>query len=114
MYANSVLPPLDGTLRACSSEYLAGIALNELSECQRRLPSANSRRRSSRAKTLWSLSRLDTSANVVGGRAQTGADRVLDLAQAAGERQLRLVVELLAVEDEHRVGVHARVNRRHL
>ena len=51
MSANSVLPPLDGMRRACSSEYIAGIVLNELSECQSRLPIANSRRRSSRAKT---------------------------------------------------------------
>ena len=38
-----MLPPFDGTERACSSEYLAGTTLNELSECQSRLPIANSR-----------------------------------------------------------------------
>src|SRR5207237_7970508 len=42
-----------------------------------------------------------------------GADRVLDLAEAAGEGQLLLVVELLVVENEHGVGVHAGVDRRH-
>ena len=50
MSANCVLPPFDGMLTACSNEYFAGIALNELSECHSRLPMANSRRRSSRAQ----------------------------------------------------------------
>ena len=76
MYANSVFPPLDGTLWACSSEYFAGITLNELSECQSRLPMANSRRRSSRANTLLCWSRLDTSAKVVGSRYSSGARRL--------------------------------------
>src|SRR5215467_5546431 len=76
MYANSVLPPFDGIARACSSEYFAGITLNELSECQRRLPMANSRRRSSRANTWLFLSRFDTSANVGGSRYSSGARRL--------------------------------------
>src|SRR5262249_33944158 len=68
MSANSVLPPLDGIERACSSEYLAGTTLNELSECQSRLPSEKSRVRLSRPKTWLFTSRFDTSANVVGSR----------------------------------------------
>src|SRR5215510_8361857 len=76
IYANSVLPPREGTLRAWSSEYFAGITLNELSECQRRLPMANSRRRSSRVNTWLFLSRFDTSANVGGSRYSLGARRL--------------------------------------
>ncbi len=34
MSANSVLPPQDGIARPDSSEYFAGGARNELSECQ--------------------------------------------------------------------------------
>src|SRR5512137_1289071 len=68
MSANSVLPPLDGMERACSSEYLAGTTLNELSECHSRLPSEKSRVRLSRANTWLFTSRFDTSANVVGRR----------------------------------------------
>ena len=49
MSAYSVLPPLEGMLRAESSEYFAGTTFNELSECHRRLPSPKSRGRSSRA-----------------------------------------------------------------
>ena len=112
MSANSVLPPFDGMIRACSSEYLAGVALNELSECHRRLPIANSRRRSSRANGLLCWSRLETSAKVVGrryssGRAQARPDRQLDLAETAGEGELLLVVDVLIVEDEDGVFVHA-------
>jgi len=81
-----VLPPRDGTLRACRSEYFAGIALNELSECHSRLPRANSRRRSSRAKTFWCLSRLDTSANVVGSRSSSGARRLVPIACSISPR----------------------------
>src|SRR6266851_1553145 len=68
MSANSVLPPFDGTERACSSEYLAGTTLNELSECQSRLPSEKSRVRLSRANTWLFTSRFETSAKVVGSR----------------------------------------------
>src|SRR5689334_17419548 len=68
MSANSVLPPFDGTERACSSEYLAGTTLNELSECQSQLPSEKSRVRLSRANTWLFTSRFDTSASVVGSR----------------------------------------------
>ena len=67
MSANSVLPPRRDA-RACSSEYFAGAVLYELSECQSRLPSWNSRWRSSRSNTRSFLSRFDTSANVVGIR----------------------------------------------
>ena len=119
MSANCVLPPFDGMLMACSSEYFAGTALNELSECHRRLPMANSRRRSSRAYGVLFLSRLETSAKVVGrrvlvGRAQAGADGVLDLAQALREGELLRVVDLLVAEHQHGVLVHAGMDRRHL
>ena len=80
---------------------------------------ANSRRRSSRANGVLFLSRLDTSAKVVGrrvfvGGAQAGADGVLDLAQALGEGELLGVVDLLVVEHQHGVLVHAGMDRRHL
>ena len=61
MSANSVSPPLLFTVRADSSEYLAGMARNELSECHSRLPRLNRRCRLSRASGLPSLPRLDTS-----------------------------------------------------
>src|SRR5262249_45235718 len=80
MSANSVFPPPEGTLRAGRIEYMAGTTLNELSECQRRLPMPKSRRRSSRAKTRLSLSRFDTSANVVGRRYSSGARRLVPMA----------------------------------
>ncbi len=48
------------------------------------------------------------------GRAQAGADGVLDVTQAAREGQLLLVVERLVVEDQHRVAVHAGVDLRDL
>ena len=106
MSANSVLPPLDGNT-ACSGEYFAGVALNELSECHRRLPIAKSRRRSSRANSLLSLSRFDTSANVVGSgthRAPAGSFRPpLDLAKAPREGEVLRVIDVLVVKNEHGV-----------
>ena len=115
MSANSVLPPFDGIERACSSEYFAGTTLNELSECQSRLPMANRRRRSSRANGLLSLSRLETSANVVGRRWSSGRRRLVPMAssmraEALREGELLLVGEVLVVEDQHGVPVHAGVN----
>ena len=86
MSANSVLPPFDGIARACRIEYFAGTTLNELSECHSRLPIANSLRRSSRAKTLLSLSRLDTSAKVVGNRYSSGARRLVPTACSSSPR----------------------------
>jgi hypothetical protein len=73
-------------LRAESSEYFAGITLNELSECQRRLPMANSRRRSSRAYGWWFLSRFDTSAKVVGRRSSSGRRRPVPIACSMSPR----------------------------
>src|SRR5262245_31303927 len=78
--------PLEGTLRAWSSEYFAGVTLNELSECQRRLPIPNSRRRSSRANTWLCWSRFDTSANVVGRRYSVGARRLVPIACSIAPR----------------------------
>src|SRR2546427_7278912 len=72
MSANSVLPPLEGMLRAWRSEYFAGITLNELSECQRRLAVAESRRRASPADTLFFFSGVGTSAKLVGGGDSSG------------------------------------------
>ena len=86
MSANCVLPPFDGMLTARSSEYLAGVTLNELSECQRRLPIANSRRRSSRGYGLLFLSRLETSAKVVGRRVSLAARRLVPIACSIGPR----------------------------
>ena len=86
MSANCVLPPFDGMLRACSSEYFAGVTLNELSECHRRLPMANSRRRSSRANGVLFLSRLETSAKVVGRRASLAARRLVPMACSMSPR----------------------------
>src|SRR5262245_27617884 len=51
---------------------------------------------------------------VVVGSAQARAGRVLELAEAARERELLIVVDVLIVEDQHRVLVHALVDRRHL
>src|SRR5438034_549253 len=103
MYANSVLPPFDGTLWACSREYFAGTTLNELSECQRRLPMANSRRRSSRANTLLFWSRFDTSANVVGSRYSAGARHLhpAPVGQRSGQLLGVLVVEDVALGAAH-------------
>src|SRR5216683_3753259 len=75
-------------LMACSSEYFAGTGLNELSECHRRLPMANSRRRSSRANGVLSLSRLETSAKVVGRRASLAARRLVPMACSISPRLL--------------------------
>ena len=96
MSANSVLPPFGFTTRADSSENFAGIARNELSECHRRLPRLNRRRRSSRRSGLPSLPRLETSFEagrqpVVLRPGHGAAARVLDLAEIARERELLLV-----------------------
>src|SRR5260221_13022118 len=47
MSANSVLAPQDGITRPDSSEYLAGVGRNELSECHSRSPSLKNHTRSS-------------------------------------------------------------------
>ena len=44
------------------------------------------------------------------GRAQAGADRVLDVAETLREGELLLVVDVLVVKDQHRVLVHAGVD----
>src|SRR4029453_105634 len=106
MYANSVFPPFDGMARACRSEYFAGITLNELSECHRRLPMAKSRRRASRAEVFLFWSGV--------GAAQARVRGLLELAQALGEGELLVVGDVLIMENQHRVLVHAGVNRRHL
>src|SRR4029077_416649 len=80
MSANCVLPPLDGIEMACSSEYFAGTTLNEESECHSRLPIATSRRRSSRGYGVLFLSRLETSAKVVGRRVSLAARRLVPMA----------------------------------
>ena len=60
---------------------------------------ANSRRRSSRANGLLSLR-----------ASQARADRQLDGAQALREGKLLLVREILVVEYQDRVAIHARMN----
>src|SRR5918993_585073 len=86
MSANWVSPPFDGMLMACSSEYLAGTTLNEESECHSRLPMANSRRRSSRGYGVLFLSRLETSAKVVGRRVSLAARRLVPIACSISPR----------------------------
>src|SRR6266545_2372561 len=61
MSANSVFPPFGFTTRADSREYLAGMARNELSECQSMLPRLNARSREARSSGRPSLPRLETS-----------------------------------------------------
>ena len=116
MSANSVLPPFEGSARACSSEYLAGITLNELSECQSRLPMANCQRRSSRLKDLAVLVEVRHVGEMRRGQAlvvvapQIEADGDLQRPEALGERQLLLVGEVLAVEHQHRIPVHSGID----
>ena len=90
MSANSVLPPLSTTTRPERSEYFAGIARNELSECQSWLPRLNSRRRSSRASGLLSCPRFETSSISGLSRCSCGlrdvaAGGVLDFAEIAAK-----------------------------
>ena len=61
MSANSVSPPSGGMTRACSIEYLAGVALKLLSLCQSWLPRLNMRRRSSAASRVPSVSMFEMS-----------------------------------------------------
>ncbi len=116
MSANSVLPPADGMSRADSSEYFAGTALNELSECHSRLPRLNSRRRSSRARSWLFLSRLEMSLTSIDSRRSLPlrdvARRLLQRAEVAAEGQLGFVGEVLVVEHQHAVLVHAGRDRR--
>ncbi len=72
MSANSVFPPVGFTMRAESSEYLAGIARNELSECQSMLPRLNKRTRESRSRGRPSRPRLETSFMPTGRRLSSG------------------------------------------
>ena len=104
-------------MRPDSSEYFAGIALNELSECHSRLPRLYSRRRLSRASGWLSLSRLDTSANAgsqpqLAGLADAGAAGVLQLAEVAAERELLFVGQMLVAEHQDGVAIHAGLDRR--
>jgi hypothetical protein len=62
MSANSVLAPHDGRMRPDSSEYLAGIGRNELSECHSRSPSLKNQTRSSADMIRPFRSRLEKSA----------------------------------------------------
>ena len=77
---------------------------------------AKSRRRSSRAKIFLILVEVGD-VGEGGGQAvfvrrpQARADSQLDLAEASRESQLLLVVDRLAVEDQHGVPVHAGVDR---
>ena len=51
---------------------------------------------------------------VLVGGAEARADGVLDVPEALGEGELLLVVDVLVVKDEHRVLVHAGMDRVHL
>src|SRR5262249_14505774 len=118
MSANSVLPPAGFTTRADSSEYFAGVARNELSECQSMLPRLKSRTRDSRQRLTVAAEVRD----VVHARLRARAlglvvvapARVFERPKVPAERHLLLVGELLVVEDEPRVAGHARLERRHL
>ena len=89
MSANSVLPPEGCTTRADSSEYLAGIARNELSECHSRLPRLNRCTRESRSSGAPSLPRLDTSFMPSGSRLSSGLVTLPPRASSSGPK-LRL------------------------
>src|ERR1700754_3092755 len=106
MSANSVLPPFGLTTRADSSENFAGIGRNELSECHRQLPRLN----------RWTrLAVLAEVGDVVeaGGEPRIlrlddiAAARILALAEIQRERHLLLIGDILAVEHQHGVFVHA-------
>src|SRR5882724_4785134 len=72
MSANSVLPPVGLTTRADSSEYFAGTARNELSECQSMFPRLNRRARASRGSGWPSRPRLETSFMPIWRRLSSG------------------------------------------
>ncbi len=116
MSANSVLPPADGMRRADSSENFAGTALNELSECHSRLPRLNSRRRSSRASTWLFLSRLEMSLTSRIDQPPLLPQFMSPVACSSSPKlrlrgELRFVGEVLVVEHQHAVLVHARLDR---
>ena len=88
MCANSVLPPRDGIRTARRSEYFAGSALNDESECHSRLPIAKRRLRSSAPNGLLLPSRLDTSANVPGRRKSAAVRSVFPIVFSSGPSAL--------------------------
>src|SRR5438094_6532917 len=120
MSANSVLAPHEGMMRPESSEYLAGARRKELSECHSRSPSLKNQTRSSADMILPWRSRLEKSA-MPGAEALVlaladvaGALVALELAEVEREGNLLLVREVLIAKDEHGIGVHSRVDRRHV
>ena len=80
---------LGKTLRECSSEYSAGVALNELSVCHSRLPREQPPAvvAGERLVVLVEIGHFGESGGqpVYAGSAQARGDRLLDLAEAAGE-----------------------------
>ena len=118
MSANSVLAPQDGMTRPDNSEYLAGIGRKELSECHSRSPSLKNHTRSWSDMILPDLSRLEKSAMPAPSReflafADVASGVVaLELAKMPGKVDLLLIAERLIAEHEHRVLVHAGLDRR--
>jgi hypothetical protein len=90
-------------MRADSSEYFAGTALNDESECHSRLPRLNARRRSSRARhvavliEIRNVAHLDAKPALIEPRHVVGRVE-LDMAEAFCECGLLPVVERLIVE----------------
>jgi hypothetical protein len=109
MSANSVLPPRDGMLWAWSREYFAGVGLNEL-VAEREEPRAVVSLEHAVVLVEVRHVRERGGDPVAVGFAQTRIDRLLDRAQREGEGHLLLEGHRPAVEDEHRVAIHARVN----
>src|SRR3977135_4368416 len=98
MSANSVLPPVGLTTRADSSENFAGMGRNELSECHRQLPRLN------RCVRLSFASGLEPRRQPVVFRLRnSAAARILALTEVQRKSHLLLVVDVLIMEDEHRV-----------
>ena len=103
MSANSVLPPTGFTTRAESREYLAGIARNELSECQSMLPRLNRRWREARSQGPAVAPEVGHVAHAylespVFRLGDVAASGVLQDAEMEAEGHLLLVGDLLVVE----------------
>src|SRR5713101_3198063 len=111
MSANSVLPPVGFTTRAESRAYLAGIARNELSECQSMLPRLNRRWREARSRGRPSRPRLDRSFMPTWRRLSSGLVMLPPRASSRApkglaERHLLLVGHLLVAEHENGLAIH--------
>src|SRR5919206_392137 len=86
MSAYSVLPPTGFTTRAERSEYFAGIARNELSECHSMLPRLKRRCRESRSSGAPSRPRFETSFIPTWSRRSSGAVMFPPRASSSGPK----------------------------